>query len=52
MRVVVAGILLLILAVVLWGLGEREMGGVSAAVGIILIGASDPPTWHGGGPIG
>jgi len=52
MRVAIAGIVLLIAAVVLWGLGERGLGGVSAAIAIILIGASDPPTWHGGGPIG
>jgi hypothetical protein len=45
-----AGVLALVVAVVLWAVGEHGVGGVLAVVGIVVIGASDPPRWHGGGP--
>jgi hypothetical protein len=44
------GVLLLVAAVVLWAVGEHGVGSVLAVAGIVVIGASDPPHWHGGGP--
>jgi uncharacterized membrane protein YgaE (UPF0421/DUF939 family) len=46
----IAGVLALVVAVVLWVAGEHGVGGLLAVVGIVLIGASDPPWWGGAGP--
>jgi hypothetical protein len=47
----VAGVLALVVAMVLWVVGEHGVGGALAVMGLVVIGASDPPSWHGGGPV-
>jgi hypothetical protein len=45
-----AGVLPLVVAVALWAIGECDIAGALAVLGIVVIGASDPPHWHGSGP--